>query len=199
MGIERFGRKREAIWRLVSQELNANFVPKQGFRDSHKIVARHDNWTIVIDTYKRGKAPTVTHIRAPYVNRDGFEFRIYRRRAFSNVRKAMGMQDVVIGFKQFDEDFIIQGNDEQKLRALFDNDLIRRLIAWQPQIMLWNEVDEAYAHDPLAEGGISELRFETQGIISQVQQLKDLYELFAELLDHLCHIGSAYEDDPMRK
>ncbi|MEL6594129.1 MAG: hypothetical protein AAFQ68_28760, partial [Bacteroidota bacterium] len=68
MGIERFGRKREAIWRLVSEELNATFVPKQGFRDSHKIVAHHDHWTIIIDTYKRGKAPRVTHIRAPYIN-----------------------------------------------------------------------------------------------------------------------------------
>ncbi|MEL7534546.1 MAG: DUF3137 domain-containing protein [Bacteroidota bacterium] len=198
MGIARFGPQRKAIWRQVCKEIDAEFIPNRGFRGSHQIIAKHENWTIVIDTYKRGKRPRVTQIRAPYVNRDGFEFRIYRRKAFSNLNKALGMQDIEVGFKQFDDDFIIQGNDVQKLRALFDNNWIRRFISWQPQIMLWNEVDEEHYNNPFQEG-MSELRFETEGIISHVQQLKDLYDLFAELLDHLCHIGSAYDDDPLRK
>ncbi|MFK7920831.1 MAG: DUF3137 domain-containing protein [Bacteroidia bacterium] len=198
MGIARFGPKRKAIWEAVSKDIDAKFIPNRGFRGGHKIVAKHENWTILMDTYKKGKRPLVTQIRAPYVNRDGFEFRIYRRNPLSNLSKALGMQDIEIGFKQFDDDFIIQGNDEKKLRALFDNDWIRRFIAWQPRIMLWNQVDDEHYNKPFEEG-VSELRFETEGIIAHKQQLKDLYELFAELLDHLCHIGSAYEDDPLRK
>jgi hypothetical protein len=82
----------------------------------------------------------------------------------SNIRKAFGMQDVVVGFKQFDDDFIIQGNDERKLKALFHNDLIRRIISWQPHIQLWNEVDDSFSYDDWGQG-VSELRFEVVGVI----------------------------------
>jgi hypothetical protein len=37
------------------------------------------------------------------------------------------------------------------------------------------------------------------GIIKDLHHLRGLYDLFAEILDHLCHIGSAYEDDPFKK
>jgi hypothetical protein len=44
--------------------------------------------------------------------------------------------------------------------------------------------------------GVDELRFLAGGIIKDVARLKQLYDLFAEVLNHLCRIGSAYEDDP---
>ena len=77
-----------------------------------------------------------------------------------------------------------------------NNELIRDIISWQPMIDLKINVDDNWLTDPFGEG-VSELSFEVNGIISDLQRLKDLYELFAELLNHLCHIGSAYEDDPL--
>ena len=44
--------------------------------------------------------------------------------------------------------------------------------------------------------GIDELHFQVIGVITDIDRLKLLYELFAEVLNHLCAIGSAYEDDP---
>ncbi len=191
-----FRKQKETMWRKLCEEIDADFVKGRGLGKSDMIRAYHENWTIVIDTYRKPKRPTVTFIRAPYVNRDGFEFRIYRRQAGSNIRKAMGMQDVLVGHKQFDDDFIIQGNDERKLKALFANEFIRDIISWQPQIQLWNEVDKSFAYDDWGQG-VSELRFEVVGVISDLQRLRDLYDLFGEMLNHLCHIGSAYEDDPL--
>jgi hypothetical protein len=43
---------------------------------------------------------------------------------------------------------------------------------------------------------VDELRFIVAGVITDIDRLKSLYELFAEALHQLCHIGSAYEDDP---
>jgi hypothetical protein len=40
------------------------------------------------------------------------------------------------------------------------------------------------------------LYLQVAGVVKDVDRLKLLYELFAETLNHLCHIGSAYEDDP---
>ena len=133
--------------------------------------------------------------RAPYVNKDGFRFTIYRKSIFSGLGKLLGMQDVEVGYPEFDEAFIIKGNDEAKLRALFANDHIRQLIEMQPAVYLTVKDDEGWFGPHFPEG-VDELCFHVVGVIKDIDRLKSLYYLFAETLNHLCHIGSAYEDDP---
>ena len=193
--LEIFRPNKRAVWQQLCEEIGADFIPGKGFRGKDAIQAYYKNWVIIIDTYKRGKRPTVTRIKAPYVNRDSFHFRIFRRGAVSGIRKRMGLQDVIIGHEDFDRKFIIQGNDERKLKMMFDNELIRHLIDYQRQIDLEVHLDEDWVTDEFGEG-VSELYFEVKGIISHLDILHALYELFAEVLNHLCHIGSAYEDDP---
>ncbi|HEX8707258.1 MAG TPA: hypothetical protein VF723_03265, partial [Pyrinomonadaceae bacterium] len=106
-----------------------------------------------------------------------------------------GMQDVEVGYPDFDRDFIIKGNDEKKLRALFANQKIRRLIQAQPAIKLTVKDDEGWFGADFPEG-VDELYFQVHGVIKDIERLKLLYELFAETLNHLCQIGSAYERDP---
>jgi len=44
--------------------------------------------------------------------------------------------------------------------------------------------------------GVDELRFAIRGVVKDLDQLKQMYELFAETLDQLCRIGAAYENAP---
>jgi hypothetical protein len=44
--------------------------------------------------------------------------------------------------------------------------------------------------------GVDELYFSAHGVIKDVNQLRQLYLLFAEVLDQLCRMGSAYKKDP---
>jgi len=44
--------------------------------------------------------------------------------------------------------------------------------------------------------GVDKLEFMALGVIIDAERLKRLYELFAETLDELCRIGSAYEGAP---
>jgi hypothetical protein len=44
--------------------------------------------------------------------------------------------------------------------------------------------------------GVDELHFTVVGVIKDIARLKLLYELFAETLNELCRIGSAYETPP---
>jgi hypothetical protein len=69
------------------------------------------------------------------------------------------------------------------------------LVDAQPAISLEVKDDEGLfgTHFP---HGVDELHFQVVGIIKEIAQLKSLYELFARILDRLCEIGSAYEDDP---
>jgi hypothetical protein len=192
-----FGPSKDDVWRQLCSEIGAEFI-EGGFWRSDKVRVQVKEWTIILDTYtvSTGKSSTMyTRMRAPYVNKDGFRFTIYRKGLFSELGKLFGMQDIEVGYPEFDRDFIIKGNDESKVRTLFANLRIRQLIQAQPDIHLEVKNDEGWFGASFPEG-VDELCFVVFGVIKDVERLKSLYELFAETLNYLCHIGSAYEDDP---
>jgi hypothetical protein len=192
-----FGPYKEEIWQQLAQEINANYIDG-GFWYKSRVEAQVDEWTVTLDTYtvSTGKTHIVyTRMRAPYVNMDGFRFEIYRRGFFSELGKKLGMQDVEVGFPEFDDQFIIQGNDELKLQLLFQKPTIRQLIEVQPEINLDVKDDDGWLSTTFPEG-VDQLSFRVVGVIKDVERLKQLYQLFAEVLHQLCQIGSAYKDDP---
>jgi hypothetical protein len=195
-----FGPSKEEMWRQLSTETGANYV-QGGFWKGDKVQAAHDQWTITLDTFavSTGKTTMVfTRLWAPYVNPDHFRFTIYRRGFFSDIAKWLGMQDIEVGHEDLDRDFIIKGTEESKLRALFENSRLRELIAAQPEIHLTVKDNEGcWGVDFPAD--TDELCFHVAGIIKDVGRLKLLFELFAETLDQLCRIGSAYEEAPKVK
>lgn len=195
-----FGPSKEEVWQQLCNEIGAEYI-NCGKWKGDKVVAKVKEWTITLDTYtiSTGKSHiTYTRIRAPYVNADGFRFKIYRKSVFSGIGKLLGMQDLEIGYPEFDSDFIIKANDESKVRSLFMNDKIRALIQEQSSISLEVKDDEGWFGKNFPEG-VDELYFQVTGVITDVKRLKSLYDLFAETLNHLCHIGAAYENDPQFK
>jgi hypothetical protein len=199
MGVLRkiVGPSQAEIWQQLCKEIGADFV-KGGLWKGNKVQAYVGEWTVTLDTYtvSNGKTlTTYTRIRAPYVNMDGFRFTIYRKTLFSDLGKFFGMQDIEIGDPEFDRDFIIKSNTAPKAMALFSNQKIRRLIQAQPSIHLQVKGDESWFGTSFPQG-VDELYFQVPGVIKDLERLKALYELFAEVLNHLCHIGSAYENDP---
>jgi hypothetical protein len=108
----------------------------------------------------------------------------------------LGIEDIETGHSaRFDEDFIIQGNDEAKVRVLFANPEVRRLIDEQPDIRLELKDDEGTFRKIFPEG-VDELEFIAHGEIKDLARLKKLYDLFSEVLDQLTRMGSAAEVDP---
>jgi hypothetical protein len=193
-----FGPGREEVWKQLCGEIGADFVDG-GFWKGDKVQAHVKGWTVTLDVYTVSTGHshvTYTRMRAPFVNRDKFRFRIYRKGLFSGLGKALGMQDIEIGVSsQFDDDFIIQGNDEIKVRALFSSAEIRRLIQEQPQIRLELKDDEGIFRSRFPEG-VDELHFQVVGVIRDVERLKKLFDLFAEVLEEMHRLGFASDEDP---
>jgi hypothetical protein len=192
-----FGPNKAEVWQQLCKEIGAEYI-NNGIWKGDKVVARVKEWTITLDTYtvSTGKSHvTFTRIRSPYVNADGFHFKISRKNIFTGIGKLLGMEDLEVGYPEFDNDFVIKGNDESKVRSLFMNDKIRAMIHQQPAISLEVKDDEGWFGTDFPVG-VDELYFQVTGVIADVARLKLLYELFAEVLNHLCHIGSAYENDP---
>lgn len=189
---ELFGPSKREIWDELSRKIGAEY--HYGFFGRDKVVARAKEWTITLDTFtdSTGKSSvTYTRMRAPFANKDGFRFRIYRAGIFSEIGKLLGMQDISVGVPEFDENFIIKGNNENKVKALFSNPRIRELIELHPRFHLEVKDDEGWFGEYFPEG-VDELYFRVPGIIKDIDLLKALFDLFAEVLDQLCMIDSAY-------
>jgi hypothetical protein len=105
------------------------------------------------------------------------------------------MQNIEVGEPEFDQAFIIKGNDESKVVSLFSDSKIRQMIQDQPMIRL--EVKDSEGRfGPKFPEDVDELHFQVVGVIKDVERLKALSDLFAIVLDQLCRIGSAYKQDP---
>jgi hypothetical protein len=132
---------------------------------------------------------------APYVDADGLRFAIYRQGLLGKVGKLLGMQDIEVGEPTFDSDFIIKGNNVPQVQVLLANSKIRELIRIQPSITLRNK-DWGGKYSLTLPKGVVDLYFSADSYIMETGQLRSIYELFVEMLNHLCRIGSAYGDAP---
>jgi hypothetical protein len=191
------GPGKDEIWSQLSAEIGAEYQ-KDGFFKNGKVVLSHGEWEIILDTYTvhTGKSSvTYTRMRAPFINKDGFRFNIYRKSIFSWLGRLLGVKDIEIGDSFFDEQFIIQGKPENLVQRLLMNSEIKRLIQNQPNIHFQIKDDEGRFAKSFPEG-VDELYFEALGIITDKQRLKELFDLFTSVLDGLCNMGSAYEKDP---
>ena len=192
-----FGASRDEVWRELSSEVGGEFI-EGSFTQSSKVRVKVKEWTITLDTFTvstQNSSSTYTRMRAPFVNADQFRFTIYRRSVFTNLGKLLGMQDIEIGDAAFDEAFVIKANDQSKVRELFRLAKLREMVDSQPSIHLTVKDDEGWFGAEFPEG-VDELYFQVGGVLRDIERLKSLYLLFALTLNSLCHLGTAYEDDP---
>jgi hypothetical protein len=192
-----FGPSKDEVWRRLSEEIGAEFV-EGGFWEGSKVQAHVGPWTITLDTYtvSTGKSSTTySRMRAPYINPEGFRFTIYRKGLFSDLGKLLGMQDIEVGDPEFDEAFIIKGDDEGQVRELFTDPKLRQMMQDQPEIRLEVKDSEGW-FGPRFPEDVDESHFQVLGVIKDVERLKALFDLFATVLDKLCRIGSAYKQVP---
>lgn len=192
-----FGPSKDEVWRRLCEEIGAEFVQGALWKGS-KVRVHVDPWTITLDTYSvsNGESQaTYTRIRAPYVNPDGFRFTVHRKGFFSGLGKWLGMQDIEVGDPDFDEAFVIRGNDEAKVRELLADPNLRALIAAQPRLRLTVKDGEGW-FGPRFPEDVDELQFQVEGVLKDVERLKGLFDLFAAVLERLCRLGLCREEVP---
>jgi len=192
-----FGSSKDEVWQQVAEDIGGDFIDG-GFWKGDRLSYSFGEWEFVLDTYtvSNGKTSTTyTRMRAPFVNTDGFTFRIYRKTFFSGLGKWLGMQDVVIGDPLFDEEFIIKGNDEGKLRELFIDPEVQCLIRDQPRIDFQVKDDEGLFGSRFPDG-VDMLYFSCVGVVTDMSVLHGLFELFATVMSRLLAMDSAGQDAP---
>lgn len=192
-----FGPSKDEIWSQIAADIGGEFI-EGGFWGKDVLIFKHGEWQILLDTYTVSTGTTTitcTRMRAPFINKDGLYFKISREGFFSSIGKFFGMQDMEIGDTFFDKQFIIKGNNPEKIKLLLADDRIKELCQIQPKIQLSIKDDEGWFGTDFPEG-VDELCFECVGVIKETALLKALFGLFCLILQRLVQIDSAYEDDP---
>jgi hypothetical protein len=184
---------RDEIWEQLAEEIGGNFYDGGLWLGDSKVRAHVGDWIVTLDTYK--DAGTIsTRLRAPFVNKDGFVFSIFRENSFED-RHSDDTQDLEVGHVDFDERFVIKSNNVEEVKKLFSDDKIRELLKRQPQVYFSAAKDSGWYSKDFPDG-IGELLFKVRSEIKDLARLKELYALFGETLDQLCRIGAATHDDP---
>jgi hypothetical protein len=187
----------EALTRFAT-EVGGTFLQGYelfGLRKPPQVSVYTKPWTILFDTYDvsapGGWARSYTRVRASYISKDPFEFKIYCPGFFS---KLVAAEEFETGHPEFDRTFAVEPQSDPKAQAVIENPKIRRSI----QSLLVNGNDPVLKSDSILGwcDGYQTLGYEEGAVITDVGRLKSILELFNEVLNHLCHIGSATKDDP---
>lgn len=187
---ELFGPSKDEVWSALASSLGGRLT-SGGWLGEQRVQAAAGDWIVTLDTTYENKT-TYTRVRAPFVNRDGFRF--YRAGFFTPLGKLFGIQDLELGYPFFDPEFVIQSNQPQKVGELLASERIRNLIKLQPEVYFTVLDDEGW-FGPAYPGGVDQLLFKVHGVIRDLDRLRALYDLFAEVLNGLCHLDSAYRED----
>lgn len=191
--LQLFGGERENILRRLAEEIYARYESEGPF-GPNRVVAAVGPWEIVLDI--EGGRGARTRLRAPYVNADGFQFRLYRVKRWDiDLGKLLGAQDIEIGDEEFDRDFIVKSNNEARVKALLASEKLRFLIDQQPYVSFCIRDDDGF-FGPRFLPGVDQLCLVTPGAILDLDRLRGLVDLLTETLWRLCEIGSAYDVKP---
>ena len=115
------GKNEDEVWEKIKKELVAN-PDLLDYRVTIKQQKRKILLDIDIDLgggFESGYSTTT--LLALLQNEQDFRFAIHKEDFFDEVGKFFGMQDVEIGYPEFDKKLIIKTNDKAKVKAVFSD------------------------------------------------------------------------------
>jgi hypothetical protein len=181
---------REAVWAQLSKELGGKFINEKGWAQDH-VRVQHENWCMTLDfeLHSGYRSEYVhTRFRSP-VSPSSFRFRVFHQDLIHKVGHFLGMQDFEVGDAAFDRMFVVQASDEAKVRQLFQDVELRRLMVEEPELEIRLRVPSASQSVENGEG-CEELSLELPEVIDDVARLRRLFDVFVHLLHELQKVGA---------
>ena len=165
------GNTEDEVW----QQLNADLREKEILQ--YRAVINQEGRKIVLDIdidlgggFESGYA--TTGLWAP-ITTDSFWFSIRREGLLEEVGRLVGMQDVVMGYPEFDNRFLIKSNNESKVKSVFSDPAVRNVLCYLPQFVL-----EIKHVDNEQEEKQALLKFIIEEGITEPELLRKIYHTF---------------------
>jgi hypothetical protein len=175
------GSTEEEIW----QQVKAQLLKDPELLEYIAIII-HDGRKIIINIdidlgggFESGYETTT--FTAPLQTNPEFRFAIHEEHFTDEIGKFFGMQDLVIGYKEFDEKLIIKSNDKAKTRKLFASPSVRSVFENLSNFTFG--IATHHANEPHKKDAYLELNIESG--ITDPDQLRELYSAFYSVLTAL--------------
>lgn len=120
-----------------------------------------------------------TSLTAPLHALTDFRFAIHEEHFTDEIGKFFGMQDVVLGYEEFDKKLIVKTNDERKAREIFADASIRAV--FQSLENFTFGITTHHSKDSTAKDPFLELVIETG--ITDPNQLRAIYRAYYSVLE----------------
>ena len=193
-----FGPSKAEIWQRIARETGGTYTARSLWKED-RVQIPVSPWTITLDSYTIHAGHmhiAYTRLRAPFVNPEGFRFKIYRKGVFSELGKLFGMQHIEVDDIEISERFILQGNDEWKFRELVGDPTIAALVIKHLKKSSLEVKDKEGWPISRYPAETDLLYYCTQGIVRDVDQLRGLIDLFAAIFARLEQMGATVREDP---
>lgn len=170
--------------------MNGNFI-ERSYWESAKVEIMHHNRSIILDNYTEYRTSGGQNFQQDYTrvlstisNNSNFRFEIYQETFLSSITKIVGAQDVVIDNEEFDRRFRIKSNDELKVKSFLKDDGLKLQILSFKNINLQISDQKGIWCEKLPDGEF-ELSFFINGLVDDIEILKQIYKLFCAALNRL--------------
>lgn len=175
------GDSEEQVWQQINEQFAQNPDPLE-----YTAVIEHGNQRIVLDIdidlgggFESGYE--TTSFAAPLTTSTNFRFAIHEEHFSDEIGKFFGMEDVVIGYEEFDKKLVIKTNDENKLRSVFADASTRAVFQ-----SLHNFTLSITTHE--TQGGAEKeafLELSIESGITDLDKLRAVYKAFFSVLTSL--------------
>lgn len=171
------GATEDEIWR----QLTAQLTSRQDLLD-YSVVIEHNSRRINLDIYidlgggfEGGFESTM--LRTQLTTTDTFKFAVHHQGFIDEIGKFFGMQDVVIGYPDFDKALIIKTNDEAKVKTIFSDALVREVFQSLHDFTFGIIMHHADHHEK-----VPFLEFYSDVAITTPTELRKIYSAFCKVL-----------------
>jgi len=146
-----------------------------------------------LDTYTvnngQNSTTTYTRMRIPVQRQLDFRFRMYPENIFSSIGKVFGMQDIKVGFEEFDSEYIVKSNDDARIAVLLEDEGLRSsMVGLSRPFFTLNVAGGRYGY---TNGSHSEsvLYYNRRGVIRTAGELGRITNILSAMLERLDSMG----------
>ncbi len=170
------GNTEEEVWQQLTDDLNSGDILE--YRALIVQAGKQVILDIDIDLgggFEGGYATTT--LTAPLPAQD-FRFAIHKQHLIDEAAKLFGMQDIVVGYPDFDKSFIIKSNNEIKTKEIFADNAVRQ------ELQSINDVTLRVMEKDIADSGdhLVVLQLNIEEGITDPYELRRIYHPFFTIL-----------------
>jgi len=187
-----FGKDYGSVWRQFAKESKGTYFPGgeqkvEFLYKDHKII--FDTFTHYTSVGRSSRESEYVRAMVEFQSPDSLKLLVMPQDLIENISKLFGAQDIIIGDKAFDKNFMIKGNDEYKAQLILSDSSIKKCLLELDFIRLEISNETGLFDEKVTEGNYM-LYYISDKKIKHIDDLNKMYKLFGNLINVLTKVSS---------